>query len=200
MNCPNCNVEMSKVKTRSHYDIPVILDQCPKCGGLWFEKDELFRTKYGEAKKIEPINTKKLKEDVLLKKTALFCPSDGEKLKIFQDPNFPKDLQIESCLKCGNFWFNKGEFRKFQKIQTARKKDQKKSDEKAEKQIENLLGLYRTSDKYNTLGKLGNFLATPISRSDLRPIGLGAEENGFNKTVNLILGIVRVILMIFARR
>ena len=44
---------MKNVKTVAHYGRPLILDQCEKCGGLWFDRMELFETKHGEAEKIE---------------------------------------------------------------------------------------------------------------------------------------------------
>ena len=37
MKCPNCKKELSeKIKIGD-----VKIDHCDKCGGLWFEKDEL---------------------------------------------------------------------------------------------------------------------------------------------------------------
>ena len=34
MNCPACNFKVSEVSTSSHYGIPIVLDQCPNCGGI----------------------------------------------------------------------------------------------------------------------------------------------------------------------
>jgi Zn-finger nucleic acid-binding protein len=51
MLCPNENIEMRQVKVESHYGQPVILDQCPECGGIWFDKMELYQVKQGEQRK-----------------------------------------------------------------------------------------------------------------------------------------------------
>ena len=53
MKCPNENAEMQQVKVESHYGQTVILDQCPKCGGIWFDSLELYSVKQGQAEIID---------------------------------------------------------------------------------------------------------------------------------------------------
>ena len=60
MICPNDKIEMHKVTVMSHYDLPVDLDQCPSCGGIWFDRAELYTAKYGEAAKIETLEADSL--------------------------------------------------------------------------------------------------------------------------------------------
>lgn len=198
MNCPNCYTIMKVVKTKSHYGIPIQLDQCPKCGGLWFEKDELFRTGH-EASKIDTLDKNKLEISKPLKKTPLFCPSDGRRLKIFQDRNFPKEIQVESCIHCGSFWLNKGEFIQFQKRRSEQKKEQVK-DDKLDQQIDKLLNLHSKKGEYSTLGRLGEFLSTPIDRQTLTPIDYGIKNRSGLNAASILADIIRGVLMIFTKR
>jgi Zn-finger nucleic acid-binding protein len=38
IKCPKCRVDMSKVKSRSY-----IIDKCPKCKGIFLDKDEILK-------------------------------------------------------------------------------------------------------------------------------------------------------------
>ena len=39
--CPICNIRMKRVQ--SAWDSGIVLDQCPRGDGIWFDKGELFR-------------------------------------------------------------------------------------------------------------------------------------------------------------
>ena len=69
MLCPNDNTEMRQVKILSQYGGPVFVDQCEKCGGIWFDESELFRAGQGEAERIEAVNL--ANEGTMLKKHFL---------------------------------------------------------------------------------------------------------------------------------
>lgn len=161
MNCPYCHEPLHDVKIESHYDATIILNQCAKCGGIWFDKLELFSSKRGEAEEIDKLDEKKLGENTQLESNELYCPRDNTKLKLFQDPYFPKSIQVESCPTCGGFWFNRGEFAQFQEEREKRIAKPKEAD-KLEQNIDSLLRSESEQDKYNALGRLGNFLMTPI--------------------------------------
>lgn len=206
MKCPNCSHTMHQVKTKCHYGIPIVLDQCPSCGGLWFDKSELFRTKHGAAKKIELIDEKILGQIKPLKKERLKCPQDDAKLRIFSDLNFPKEIQIESCPKCGGFWFNRGEFAKYQDIKEKKIKQREaettpKKDDKFESQVAKLLELHSKKGVASTIGTLGKFLATPVDRYTLTPIPQMKEKQDSTFTAaNIVLDIIRTVLMLLIRR
>ena len=53
MFCPNEKARIHQVAVPSHYGQQVIIDQCEKCGGIWFDAFELFKVKQGEAQEIE---------------------------------------------------------------------------------------------------------------------------------------------------
>ncbi len=114
MKCPNCNIPTKEVYTRSDYGLVIKLDQCPTCGGIWFDKWELYKISSKEAAKIDKVN-KKILHLLTSTKKEIFCPKDKNKLEIFKDPNIPNNIQIEHCKKCGGIWLNCGEFTKFKK-------------------------------------------------------------------------------------
>lgn len=115
MQCPECDKKMIEVKTSSHYGIPIVIDQCQDCGGLWFDDTELYRTKHGVAHEIEKrINIPKLRQFTYSSNEILKCPCGQENLVNLNDKYFPQGIQIKSCKKCGGFWFNHGQFTEFQ--------------------------------------------------------------------------------------
>ena len=74
MLCPNDSTEMREVKIVGHYGEPIIIDQCAKCGGIWFDEAELFRAKQGEAEKIEMLDAEILRTPATIENSTLFCP------------------------------------------------------------------------------------------------------------------------------
>ena len=76
MFCPNENIEMHQVRIESHYGQPIILEQCNKCGGIWFDESELFRAKQGEAEEIELLDSEILRNPSKIEKSVLICPRD----------------------------------------------------------------------------------------------------------------------------
>lgn len=157
MKCPECQIVMDEVKTSSHYGIPIVIDQCKKCGGLWFDDTELYRTQHGAAHRINKrLDASRLRKISSFQNKIFTCPRDGAKLKVFRDRTFPATIDIEMCPKCSGFWFNHGEFVKFQdgrikKIQTKQRKENKKKEKelssKLDLQVANLLKLYAGLEK-----------------------------------------------------
>jgi len=132
IKCPECQEIMREVKTSSNYGIPIVIEQCEKCGGLWFDDDELYRTKLGMAHEIESkLNVEKLRKISDFKEKNLFCPKDNTKLEVLEDKYFPMAAIIEFCPKCNGFWFNRGEFIEFQN--SRRKKIIEREEEKIKK-------------------------------------------------------------------
>ena len=172
MQCPECKVKMQEVKTSSHYGIPIVLDQCQKCGGTWFDKGELYRTKHGVAQKIDKLlNIKKLSEFSVFEKKNLICPNDSSKLKLIKDRYFPQHIQIETCQKCGGFWFNHGEFAKFQNSRIEKmkkfegkelKKSKKVLNKALDKKIINIMKLYGSLEKDRQKEKEKDMAATVV--------------------------------------
>ena len=201
MICPNENTEMRQVKVESHYGEWVVLDQCPGCGGIWFDYFELYMVKHGQSDKIELLDADILWTPSAIENSDLVCPRDHAKLVRFIDPFFPKDIIIVRCPACNGFWLNRGEFTKYQKYrqELQQPKEVRIADEKLERDIERILAEHKTGDTVDVLGKLGRFLSTPLDSSTLRPLEPDKLSEKEESALNLILNVLTVILRIFIR-
>lgn len=156
MKCPNCKHELNSLTTHSHHDAKVEIDQCPHCGGMWFDGMELYLVKHGLAEVIDIIDRGKLaKLEPTL--TVLNCPRDNTVLKLFADRSFPKNIQIEYCPTCSGLWFNRGEFVDFQIARAEIIKEMAdRRDDKLAKDFASLLAL---AEGQEDVERLGNFMA-----------------------------------------
>jgi Zn-finger nucleic acid-binding protein len=200
MNCPNENIEMKQVKVETHYGQTVILDQCPTCGGIWFDNLELFKTKQGQAEKIDLVDVDILCSSSQIKKTDLFCPKDNTKLVHFTDRFFPKEIILARCPACSGFWLNRGEFVKYDNYRQSFKKPRELTEEDIQlgKQMMSILAEQKKDHSTEVMMKLGKFLSTPLDSMGrpLEPEKLSSKEA---LAIELILGILYVIFRFFIR-
>ena len=201
MICPNENVEMQQVKVESHYGQTVMLDQCPGCGGIWFDQFELSAVKQGQAEKIESLNVDALRTTSSIEKTELLCPRDSATLVHFNDPFFPKTIIIARCPVCNGFWLNRGEFVKYQDYRESLKQPRviTAEDEKVGQEIAQILAEHRTEDATEAWGNLGRFLSTPMDNVAWRPLEPDRLSEKEKNAMNLISNVLLVILRLFIR-
>ena len=210
MNCINCQHELRNVKLLSHYGAVVDVEQCPECGGVWFDADEIYHAKHGEALKLKDINPAILKNDTPISTEALKCPRDNEDLKIFKDPNWPSSIVVEHCSKCGGFWFNRGEFADFQNARQEKKKEREQNDIQKPKDDDELIGQVsrllegaKSGENSGTLGNLGKFLslpgsgriAMPLTKTVSLDIDKGLLEAGAAIGMVIIQALLRLIIL-----
>jgi Zn-finger nucleic acid-binding protein len=178
--CPNDNTEMRQVKIASHYGGPIFVDQCEKCGGIWFDESELFRAKQGEAETIEAVNTEMLRTPSTIESSTLFCPRDQGAMHRFTDKYFPQDIVLVRCQLCHGIWLNRGIFTKYQQFRQELMRPKKSTqDEKMKAQWE---AAYKNGRSTGTRGRLVEFLSTPIEMP---------EHSGYSSNVlnNPVVGI-----------
>lgn len=106
MKCPNCGNFLQLVRSKSHYGQSITLDQCPNCGGIWFDKNEYHQIKKTEIEKISQLNTNKLMCVKSQNNRDWLCPKDQTPLVVFKDSNFPKAIDVRRCAACSGFWFS----------------------------------------------------------------------------------------------
>ena len=202
MICPNDNIEMHQVKIESHYGQPVILEQCDKCGGLWFDESELYRAKQGEAEKIELLDSEILWASSTIANSKHICPRDQAELSRFTDRYFPEGIIVERCPVCSGFWLNRGEFAKYQKArqELLRPKEKSPEDIKLQEEIKQLLELHQTGGTDDALVRLGKFLSTPLDENTLLPLEAAERSPAEEKTLNIVLNILITIFRAFIFR
>jgi len=182
---------MHQVKIVAHYGEPIIVDQCEKCGGIWFDESELFRAKQGEAEKIEVLNTEILRIPSPIENSNLICPRDQTAMHRFTDKYFPQDIILVRCPSCHGIWLNRGIFTKYQQFRQELMRPKKKSpqDERLEESIAQLIASYESRNSTGTLRRLGEFLSTPINVGDTPDVGSIAGV-----ALTILLTILRVFI------
>ena len=168
MLCPNDSTEMHQVKIVGHYGGPMIVDQCEKCGGIWFDESELFRAKQGEAERIEVLNAGILRTPTTIENAELICPRDEAAMHRFTDRYFPQDIVLVRCPLCHGIWLNRGMFTKYQQFRQELMSSKKISlqDKKLEEHVGQLVESYESGRSTETLRGLGEFLSTPTNSGD----------------------------------
>jgi Zn-finger nucleic acid-binding protein len=105
---------MNEVTAHANPGQLIILDQCPKCGGIWCDKWELFPIQAEEASRLDPVDDRLLRElRPIDDKKKLYCPRCTAQLLSAKDSALPPDLQLRRCLKCDGIWLNRGQFTRF---------------------------------------------------------------------------------------
>jgi Zn-finger nucleic acid-binding protein len=104
MICPKCKLEMRELRIEG-----ITFDQCPECGGLWAEADELAKLT-GSADNLRrtfgPRNA-----------TAMACPS-GCSNTLFESvySNLDDTLVLDLCDDCGGVFLDAGELESVLKL------------------------------------------------------------------------------------
>jgi len=106
MNCPNDNEQLEKVLFHN-----VEVDYCPKCLGIWFDKDELRLAKDNKDEQLNWVDVD-LWRDKLKFHIAhgdKHCPDDRTGLvEVKYDESKTK---VDFCKMCGGIWLDRGEFK-----------------------------------------------------------------------------------------
>lgn len=123
MNCPNCQTIMNQVKVSSvNLGFFVLFEQCPECGGLWFNRYEMVQVPFQEALKVDAVDEKALQKPVIIRENLL-CPIDKLPLLQLKDINIPQNTSISRCRKCEGVWMNRGELALYKKHVQQRQKE-----------------------------------------------------------------------------
>src|SRR5262245_51304148 len=104
MNCVKCEGKLRRVEIEE-----VVVDQCDRCFGIWFDSDELQRIL--AAKSIEPLRSpesqaKSSKADDARRASCPRCRGEG---KLVQVASLTSDIHIDTCSVCGGKWLDGGE-------------------------------------------------------------------------------------------
>ena len=186
---------MHPVKIVAHYGEPMIVDQCEKCGGIWFDESELFRAKQGEAEKIEVLNTGILLTPSTIEHPDLICTRDDATMQRFTDRSFPQDIVLMRCPSCHGIWLNRGIFTKYQEFRQGLMPVKKSpQDEKLKESIAQLTASYESGHSTGTLRRLGEFLSTPIDSGHTPHLrNTVDDDNVAGPALSILFAILRFI-------
>jgi uncharacterized protein len=107
MNCPKCEVQLEN-KPLAGIDI----DECAKCSGMWFEKDELRQAKDKTDSDLNWMDFEIWKnvDNFLLTSKQKPCPACKSNMVATEYAD--TKVTIDCCPKCDGIWLDKGEFEK----------------------------------------------------------------------------------------
>jgi len=110
MNCPNDNEQLEKVLFHN-----IEVDYCPKCLGVWFDKDELRLAKDDKDKELNWVDVD------LWRDKAKFCVSGyplghGKYCPVcragLQEIKYDEaKTKVDFCKMCEGIWLDRGEFK-----------------------------------------------------------------------------------------
>lgn len=108
-NCPECRTPL---KSFAFHE--VVLDECPDCGGVWFDDGELKRCQAGGTMSLVEI------EDEILPAVNIhveeddqgrLCPGCNLRLTTYRYL-YTSDILLDECEKCFGVWVQDGELQK----------------------------------------------------------------------------------------
>ena len=105
--CPTCDAEL-KIKVIGDVDI----DECEKCGGIWFDRGELEQAEKAADSNLGWIDFEiwKHPENFKAQDTELKCPVDGTNMISIDYGH--TGVRIHYSPSSGGVWLDKGEFPK----------------------------------------------------------------------------------------
>jgi Zn-finger nucleic acid-binding protein len=121
MNCPKCKTKKLSEKIKIG---DVVIDRCPSCDGLWFERNELRLAKDKKAqdaiwvdvelkdKSLDWFKFDLWKDSVKFKaeKDIKFCPRC--EIPLYKINYGDSDIEIDVCGVCKGIWLERNEFEK----------------------------------------------------------------------------------------
>lgn len=105
MQCPNCNVPLSKKVVHG-----VEINECKKCKGIWFDKDELRKIKDITDSDLNWLDFDILKhrDKFKINVPKKICPKCKIKMEVLNYDD--SRVEIDFCTKCNGIWLDKKEF------------------------------------------------------------------------------------------
>ena len=110
--CPQCPGPLHEVSADAVTGYRLVLDQCPRCGGLWVDRWELFPLSAEAVEQLDPADQAALHAPAPTPAGPLSCPRCRAPLRHFRDPWLPADARIDRCPNCEGMWLNRGELRR----------------------------------------------------------------------------------------
>lgn len=111
--CPGCGGNLKDVYAEANYGRVLLLDQCEDCGGIWFDRWELYFLKTGAARRLAGVDPSAVLAENPLRVGSGECPRCKKGLAHFHDILLPKDASIKRCPGCSGLWLNRGELTKY---------------------------------------------------------------------------------------
>jgi len=106
VNCPNDNEKLEKIIFHN-----VEVDYCPKCLGMWFDKEELGLAKDGADEKINWLDVDLWRDQGRFEvvRVSKYCPVC--RVGLVEVKYDKSKTKVDFCKKCEGVWLDRGEFK-----------------------------------------------------------------------------------------
>lgn len=106
-NCSQCRVKLEKKQIG-----PAVVDECPSCGGIWFEKDEFRQAKDAVDGDLNWLDFEVWRQGdgIAVSRSEIACPSCGKTTVSLACGT--TGVTIDYCEDCQGAWLAKGEFKR----------------------------------------------------------------------------------------
>ena len=199
MLCPNDHAPLHQTTASAQFCQKVVIDQCGRCGGLWFDPFELYKVKQVQDEAIDPLDAEILRTSSDIDNPTLLCPRDKTALFQFKEPRFPKEIILMRCPKCQGFWLNRGEFTKYRHAREnlTPAKESVPENRALNAQVEQLLGEHHAGSNVDVLRKAGAFLSSPVGSSLDGNQALAGKGDTLDLFVNALVILLRLFIFRF---
>lgn len=114
--CPSCRMPMEIVGSREVQGDYLEIDQCSRCGGVWFDDSEIYKLHPGALEELEKVNVSVEYAGSSRVNMLNKCANNHGIMQRFTSLYIPKDFcSMYTCLTCGGVWAHIGEVQKFSK-------------------------------------------------------------------------------------
>lgn len=114
--CPDCAQPLVRREVASHYGAPIPVEQCPSCGGIWFDDLELYMTGARDLLAVQPRATTRARAAILA------CPRCQTPLVRAATLGMPADIAIWECGICKGAWVRPADLVRFGAHRAARRR------------------------------------------------------------------------------
>ena len=113
MNCPRCKTPLKTIDLGEYGGeyAAVVIDSCPTCGGVWYDKGELDARDESTWTDVEALDF----EPRLSGGRRALCP----KCEVILTPVSPKgarEIVVDRCPSCFGFWLDAGDLESIQSL------------------------------------------------------------------------------------
>jgi len=104
---------MTEARAGAHYGRVIVVDQCGTCGGVWFDKWELYSMNAAGLRSLHEVDTDALLAPNPGSAGSGQCPRCERPLIVYLDTALPKDAEIKRCGACSGLWLNRGDIDRY---------------------------------------------------------------------------------------
>ena len=188
--CPNDDGYLHQVAAHTRLGAAVLVDQCDRCGGIWFDRFELFQLDEKDAAGLDPVDEQSLRDPQGAHEQPL-CPKCSQPLTTFHDANIPISIQMLYCGACEGFWLNHGALTGYAGFREQR---HPAPDPKLAQEYAKMLAATSDADKWNSIAGMGNELGGRRDPLTMLPLdGTPEQLDKIDMAQNAAFAVIRTV-------